>query len=175
MGLKRPGRVCAHPAERVMDVQCGTSGAHRIVVMRTGCTEERHHSVTNVLVDRTAIPDDNAVDEGGIGGYQFADLFRIERSRHCRESTEISEEYGDLPALPSRRPVVLSWARRGRHTPLRNCGQQALTMTQRTDAEFFQVRVSEIAKNREINVVFSKRRCVLSEAQAFQPFLNIHG
>ena len=39
-------------------------------------------------------------------------------------------------------------------------------MTQRTDAEFFQVRVSEIAKNREINVVFSERRCVLSEAAA---------
>ena len=48
-------------------------------------------------------------------------------------------------------------------------------MTQRTDAEFFQVRVSEIAENREINIVFSESRCVLSEAQAFQPFLNIHG
>ena len=81
------------------------SGAHRIVVMRTGCTEERHHSVTNVLVNRTSISDDNAVDEGGIAGYQFADLFRIQRSRHCRRIAEISEEYGDLPALPPGGPL----------------------------------------------------------------------
>ena len=91
-----------------MDVQCGTSGAHRIVVMRTGRTEKRHHSVTNVLVDRTPISDDNAVDEGGIAAYQLADLFRIERSRYCGESTEISEEYGDLPALPCRRAIGMS-------------------------------------------------------------------
>jgi hypothetical protein len=82
-----------------MDVQRGTSGAHRIVVMRTGRTEKRHHGVTNVLVDRTPISDDNAVDEGGIAAYQLADLFRIERSRYCGESTEISEENGDLPTL----------------------------------------------------------------------------
>jgi len=48
-------------------------------------------------------------------------------------------------------------------------------MAERTDAEFFQVRVSELAEKGEINVVFSERRRVLSEAQAFQPFLNIHG
>jgi hypothetical protein len=159
MGLKRPGRVCAHPAERVMDVQCGASGPHRIVIMRTGCAEERHHGVTNVLVDRTAISHNDSIDEGGKAGHQFADLFRIQRSRHCRESTEISEQYGDLSALPSRRAVVLSWTRRGRHIPLCNCGQKSLTMTQRTDAEFFQVPVSEIANNREINVVFSEGRC----------------
>ena len=175
MGLKRPDGVYAHPAECLMDVQCGTSGAHRIVVMRTGRTEKRHHSVTNVLVDRTPISDDNAVDEGGIAAYQLADLFRIERSRYCGESTEISEEYGDLPALSCRRAIGMSWARRGRHTPLRNCGQQTLTMAERTDAELFQVRVSELAEKGEINVVFSERRRVLSEAQAFQPFLNIHG
>ena len=118
MGLKRPGGGCAQPAECLMDVQCGTSGAHRIIVMRTGRTEKRHHSVTNVLVDRTPISDDNAVDEGGIAAYQLADLFRIERSRYCGESAEIGEEYGDLPALPCRRAIGmtfgLSWARRGR-------------------------------------------------------------
>jgi hypothetical protein len=48
-------------------------------------------------------------------------------------------------------------------------------MTQRTDAELFQVPVSELAEYREIDVVISERRCVLSEAQAIQPFLNVHG
>ena len=118
MGLKRPGGGCAQPAECLMDVQCGTSGAHRIVVMRTGRTEKRHHSVTNVLVDRTPISDNNVVDDGSIAAYQLADLFRIERSRYCGESAEIGEEYGDLPALPCRRAIGmtfgLSWARRGR-------------------------------------------------------------
>ena len=61
----------------------------------------------------------------------------------------------------------MSWARRGRYTPLRNCGQQTLTMAERTDAELFQVRVSELAENGEIDVVFSERRRVLSEAQSF--------
>src|SRR5229473_3604703 len=142
---------------------------------RAGRTEKRHHSVTNVLVDRTPISDDNAIDEGGIAVYQLADLFRIERSRYCGESTEISEEYGDLPALPSRRSIDMSWSRRGRHTPLRNCGHQTLTMAERTDAELFQVRVIKLAENGEIYVVFSERRRILSEDQYCQPFLNIHG
>jgi hypothetical protein len=48
-------------------------------------------------------------------------------------------------------------------------------MAEGSDAELFQVRVSELAENGEINVVFSERRSVLSKAQSFQPFLNIHG
>jgi len=108
MGLKRPGGGCAQPAECLMDVQCGTSGAHRIIVMRTGRTEKRHHSVTNVLVDRTPISDNNVVDDGSIAAYQLADLFRIERSRYCGESAEIGEEYGDLPTLSRRRAVGMS-------------------------------------------------------------------
>jgi hypothetical protein len=98
--------------------------------MRRGRTEKRHHSVTNVLVDRTPISDDNAVDEGGIAAYQLADLFRIERSRYCGESTEIGEEYGDLPTLPCRRAIGmtfgLSWARPGRYTPLRIAANKRL-------------------------------------------------
>ena len=69
----------------------------------------------------------------------------------------------------------MSWAQRGRHAALRNCGQQTLTMAERIDAELFQVRVSELVENGEINVVFSERRRVLSEAQSFQPFLDVHG
>src|ERR1700733_3815504 len=126
--------------------------------MRTRRTEKRHNSITNVLVDRTSISDDNAVDEGGIAAYQLTNLFRIERSRYCGESAEISEEYGYLPALPSRRAIVMSWVRRGRHTALHNCGQQTLAMAERSDAELFQVRVSEFAENGEVNVVLSKRR-----------------
>jgi hypothetical protein len=54
MGLKRPYGVYAHPAECLMDVQCGTSGAHRIVVMRTGRAENRprrlrHLAITSAL------------------------------------------------------------------------------------------------------------------------------
>ena len=158
-----------------MDIQCGASSAHRIVVMRTRCPEKRHHSVTNVLVDRTTISDDDTVDEGGIAAYQLADLFGIEHSRHCGEATEISEKYGYLPALPCRQVIGRFRARRGRHTPLRNCGQQTLAMAKRNDAEFSQVRVSELAENGEINIVFSKRRRVLGEAQSCQPFPNIHG
>ena len=44
-----------------------------------------------------------AVDESGIAAHQLADLFGIEGSRYFSESTEISEQYGDLPALPCRR------------------------------------------------------------------------
>jgi len=58
---------------------------------------------------------------------------------------------------------------------LRNGGQQTLAMAERTDAELFQVCISELAENGEINVVLSERRGVLSKAQSLQPFLNIHG
>ena len=52
-----------------MDVQSGTGRAYWIVVVRSGRTEKCHHSVTNVLVDRPPISDDNAVDEGGVSAH----------------------------------------------------------------------------------------------------------
>ena len=69
----------------------------------------------------------------------------------------------------------MSRARRGHHIPLRNCGQQTLTMAERTDAELFQVRVSELTEKGEIDIVLNKGGGVLSEAQSLQPFLDIHG
>jgi hypothetical protein len=48
-------------------------------------------------------------------------------------------------------------------------------MAERTDAEVFQVRVSELTEKREIDIVRNKGGAVLSEAQSLQPFLDIHG
>ena len=48
-------------------------------------------------------------------------------------------------------------------------------MSERADAELFQVHVSELDENGEIYVVLGERGRVLTEAQSFQPFLDIHG
>ena len=115
-----------------MDVQCGASGAHRIVVMRTGRTEKRHHGVANVLVDRTPISEDNAVDEGSIAAHQLADLFRIERLRYCGEPAEIGKENRDLPALSCRLAIGMSpRSAAAVSAPLGNSRQQSLTMAER--------------------------------------------
>ena len=100
-----------------MDIQGGARRAHRIVIVRAGRTEKRHHGVADVLVDRTAIADDNAVDERGVTAHQLTDLFRIERLRHRGEPAEIGEENGDLPALACRLAIGMSHARLAAVTP----------------------------------------------------------
>ena len=95
-----------------MDIQGGAGGAHRIVVVGAGCAEKRHHGVTDVLVDRTAIADDNPVDERRVTTHQLADLFGIERLRHGGEPAKIGKKYCDLPTLACRKTIGMHHARR---------------------------------------------------------------
>ena len=137
MRLERTWRCLAHPIERLVDVQGGAGGAHRIVVVRAGRAKKRHHGVTDMLVDRTAVADNNPVNERRVTSHQLVNLFRIERLRHCGESAKIGEEYGDLTALACRKAFGRRHAPRRCHTPLGDCRQQSLAMAERADAEFF--------------------------------------
>jgi hypothetical protein len=137
MRLKWPDGGLAQPAERLVDIQGGARCAHRIVIVRSGRAEERHYRIADMLVDRTPITNDNAVDERRVAAHQFTDLFRIERSRHCGELAKIGEENSNLPALSCRQVIRMSYARRYRHASLGNCRQQSLTVTERGHAELF--------------------------------------
>ena len=45
-------------------------------------------------------------------------------------------------------------------------------MTQRHDAEVFQILIGEITKNRAIDIVLGETRSVLGHAEAFEPVRN---
>ena len=68
--------------------------------MRHGCPEDRHHRISNELVDVTLVLEDNA-------GKLFQDLLdqprqllRIERLAQRRVTSEVGKENCDLPAFP---------------------------------------------------------------------------
>ena len=48
--------------KRVMDVQRGAGSSQRIVVVRLGCSEQRHHGVADVLVDGAFVFDNDVVN-----------------------------------------------------------------------------------------------------------------
>ena len=79
-----------------MNVYGSAGGTKRIVVVRAWCAEQCHHRVANMLVDRTAIIDDDPVDEVGVAAYQVAQLLRVKRLRQCAEPAEIDEQNRNL-------------------------------------------------------------------------------
>jgi hypothetical protein len=79
-----------------------------------------------------------------------------------------------LPALARWR--VTAWRSRLQccRAALGNGGQQSLAVAERGDAKFFQIRVVELGKNHEIDVILGEHARVLPEPQRFKPCFDIH-
>src|SRR4029077_18681844 len=60
---------------------------------------ERHHGVTNVLVERAAMPEDDLRHLGEVAVQQVGHFLRVERFGECRETSNIAEEHGDRSLL----------------------------------------------------------------------------
>ena len=86
-----------------MDIERCPRSAQRIVVMGPRGSKQRHDGVADMLVDRAAIADDDAVHQRREARHKLMNLFRVQRTRKGREPGEIGEEYGDLAPLAWRR------------------------------------------------------------------------
>ena len=104
-----------------MDIERCPRSAHRIVVVGSRGAEERHDGVADMLIDRAAITDDDAVHQRREARHKLMNLFRVQRTRKGREPGEIGEEYSDLAPLARRRGDQLRvMATRGRALALRS-------------------------------------------------------
>ena len=174
MGLQRSPGALTQLDKRVMDVERGACGAPGIVVMGTRRAEQRHHRIADMLVDRAAIADDDAVDELGVACHKLVQLFRVERLGQSGETREIGEKNGDLPPV-ARRCRRCCWRRRRRRCPAcRDGSQKLLAMAERCDAEVPQVCVGELGQNGLVYIVLGERASVPSEAQCLQERVDIH-
>jgi hypothetical protein len=105
MRLDRVACRLVRPRQRLVDVERGAGGAERVVVMRPRRAEQRHDGVPDVLVDRAAVADDDAVDERREAGNELAHLLRIKLLRQCGEPGDVGEQDGDWRRSPACGPT----------------------------------------------------------------------
>ena len=114
MRVQRTRRAFARACELGVDVERGARRPERIVVMRHRRPEQRHNGVADVLVDRAAVADDDAVDERREARHEVAHLLGIERLRKRREVAEVGEQDRHLPTFGGVRRMGFGARRRCR-------------------------------------------------------------
>jgi hypothetical protein len=87
-------------ADCALDAESGVDGAPRAILVGDGGAEERHHAVARVLVDGALEPMNLGRDQLEAAVDDGVDLFGVEVLGKIGESCDVSEEHGDLPALP---------------------------------------------------------------------------
>src|SRR6185312_3153783 len=81
------------------EMEGGVAGTMRVVLVRQRCSEERHHAVTGVLVDR-AFEAMNAFGEDLEEAIEnTVPLFGIDLLGELHGAGHVGEEHGDLLAL----------------------------------------------------------------------------
>ena len=102
--------------EPVLDreVADGERGTHRalwIVLVRDRRAEERHHGVTDELLDRPAVPLELCADTCVVRTQDRVDVLGVDRLGARREADEVAEDDRDDLALAPWRSHQAVWAR----------------------------------------------------------------
>ncbi len=101
--------------DRLPDRERGDHGAHRIVFVRDGRSEDRHHRVADELLHRPAALLDLLAKPRVIGREHRPDVLRIELLGTAGEADQVGEKDGDdLPFLATHDPVRYVRSRRSR-------------------------------------------------------------
>ena len=83
----------------VADGKTGADGALRVVLVRDGGAEERHHRVTDELLDGAAVALELGAEAFVVGPEQRLDVLGVELLRALREADEVAEHDRDDLAL----------------------------------------------------------------------------
>ncbi len=159
--LQRTRCLRAKPIQRVVDIERGTRRAQRVGVMRARSTEQRHDGIADVLVDRAAVSEHDAVDERSVAADNVVQLFRIQRLGQRRKAAKIGKQNGDLSAL-IRLHVGHGRRRAGRRiSQFGNGGEHALAVAKRMDPKLLQIRIGQARQHCAIDVVVGKCARVL--------------
>src|SRR6185436_7601475 len=90
-------------ANPVPDRKRGADGALGVVLVRNGCTEERHHGVADELLHCAAVALQLLAQPGVVGRKRCTDILRVEPLRLRGEAYEVGKEHADdLPFLARR-------------------------------------------------------------------------
>ena len=77
----------------------GADGSLRIVLVRDGCAEQRHHRVADELLDRAAVALELRANTLVVGPEDRLHVLRVHRLRLRREADEVAEDNRDDLAL----------------------------------------------------------------------------
>ena len=153
---------------RPLDRIGGGDGAQGVVLVRQRRAEHGHGGIADVLVDRSAVLDDQLVGAGQEVVDDAAHLLSAERARKLGEAAEVGEQHGDLPAFR------LGCGRRSRLLQADDRFEQPLAMAERSDTKLAQVIRRQATQHPAIDVIGDKSIRVLAKAQPFQPATNVH-
>ena len=100
--------VGAEVPDEGRELQGGADGALGVVLVRDRGAPERHHGVSDELLDHAAVALHDASALLEVAGQELTNLFGVARLRERREADEVGEENRDQAAFRGRRDGLLS-------------------------------------------------------------------
>src|SRR5262249_41657141 len=101
-GLEMTAGCCRQTRHPLVNVDGGKDGTQRIIIMGGRRAENRHHVVTDMLVDSAAIGLDDAVDQLKVAVQQRMSLLGADLGRKAREACQVRDQNCALAALARR-------------------------------------------------------------------------
>ena len=174
--VSRSGRGQA--ADRLDD---GEPGVHRplgVVLMRLGIAEIDQHPVAHIFGDKAGKAGDRVGDAAMIRANDLAQILGIEARRQRSRADQIAEHQGQLAPLGRAEHIPRYRRRCSRNRTAAQRGdrrQQPAPITDRRDADLFQIVCGQLRQHVPIDRVFREGRRVPPEAETPQPLGNVHG
>ncbi len=171
-----PGVRGVQVFERAKDRQACARGAFRIILLRPRISEQRHQPVAELLGDMAAVLVDRLGGVVEIASHQLTPVLGVERRREAGRPDQIAEHHGYGPSLR-----FVSGAgggdgdggRRLRRRQAGDCLQDALAVAER-QTELFEVALSQVANDIQVDQVVAKCGLVPFKAKASEPSGDVH-
>ena len=166
------------PADRVDDREPGARRALGVVLMRFRIAEIDQHAVAHILGDKAGKAGDRVGDAAMIRANDLAQILGIEARRQRSRADQIAEHQGQLAPLGRAEHIPRYRRRCSRNRTAAQRGdrrQQPAPITDRRDADLFQIVCVQVPQHVPIDRVFREGRRVPPEAETTQPLGNVHG
>ena len=154
------------------------AGLHRalgVVFMSLGIAEIDQYAVAHILGDKPAVAFDDRRAAAMIGADDLPQVLGIELGRKGGRTDQVAEHQCELTAfsgVPGRRRDRSPRRLRCNRVQFADRAQQLLAIAE-DDAEFLQVLIREVAKDREIDAVFGKTPGIFRHAELLEPRRNL--
>jgi hypothetical protein len=99
---RREGAVLQQARQTLAHLDGRIDGTPGCVLERLRSAEERHHTVADVLVDPSPVPDDDLLEQREAAVHRLVHVFRVELLAHGGEAREVGEQHRGVPAGTAR-------------------------------------------------------------------------
>jgi len=192
--LAGAGVVTVQFRQRTLDRERRPHRALGIVLLCDRIAEQHHEPVTELFGDMAAHPRHRRRGGIEIGADEIAPFLGVKLCGNAGRINEIAEHHREIAALAfgSGRSSGNGWLCRGgrdrrrhdgRRLRCRNCcprcavqrgdrAQEFAAVAQRRNADLFQVLISEIGQDREIDIILGETRRVFAKAETVKPLFD---